>query len=50
MSTNADSPICLRTQEYFRDPLLAKDGRSYERGVITRCTDATDFQYHAFAI
>ena len=28
--------ICPITQEYFRDPVLAEDGRLYEREAITR--------------
>ena len=31
-----DNLICPITQEYFRDPVLAEDGRLYEREAITR--------------
>ena len=31
-----DDLICPITQEYFRDPVLAEDGRLYERAAITR--------------
>ena len=31
-----DSLICPITQELFRDPVLAEDGRLYERAAITR--------------
>ena len=31
-----DSLICPITQEVFRDPVLAEDGRLYERAAITR--------------
>ena len=31
-----DNLICPITQEYFRDPVIAEDGRLYEREAITR--------------
>ena len=36
MSIDDESLICPITQEYFRDPVLAEDGRLYEREAITR--------------
>ena len=36
MSTDDQSLICPITQEYFRDPVIAEDGRLYEREAITQ--------------
>ena len=36
MSTDGESLICPITQEVFRDPVIAEDGRLYEREAITR--------------
>ena len=36
MSIDGDSFICPITQEVFRDPVIAEDGRLYEREAITR--------------
>lgn len=36
MSDGGESLICPITQELFRDPVIAEDGRLYEREAITR--------------
>ena len=36
MSIDDDSLICPITQEVFHDPVIAEDGRLYERAAITR--------------
>ena len=36
MPNDDENLTCLITQEVFRDPVLAEDGRLYERATITR--------------